>query len=215
MRAYLRFAVVTVILGATALLLQARNRIEILPPHQNLSSFPDQLEEWKGTDLAIDTAVRQILGPGEFLLRDYQDQAKAEPDIGLFIAYFPSQRTGDTIHSPKHCLPGEGWSPIESSEVILNVPGHAPFPANRYVIGKGPARMLVLYWFWAHDRGVANEYWAKFYLIADSVRMNRSDGALVRIMTPILANEQSEAADSRLHVFGEDVTERLNRYVPR
>ena len=68
---------------------------------------------------------------------------------------------------------------------MLSMPGHAPFPANRYVISKDDSRRLVLYWFWSHDRGVASEYWAKFYLVEDAIRMNRSDGSLVRFVTPM------------------------------
>src|SRR5271165_1813028 len=66
--------------------------------------------------------------------------------------------------SPKHCLPGAGWHPTESSRISISLPGIAPFEANRYVIAKGDERELVLYWYWAHDRALASEYWAKFYL---------------------------------------------------
>ena len=95
------------------------------------------------------------------------------------------------------------------------MPGHAPFPANRYLIAKGDARQLVLYWFWAHDRGVASEYWAKFYLVTDALKMNRSDGALVRITTPLLPGETTDAAQQRILPFADDVMPLLDRYIPR
>jgi EpsI family protein len=104
---------------------------------------------------------------------------------------------------------------VESSRVTLSLPGHSPFPANRYVIAKGDSRQLVLYWYWAHDRGVASEYWAKFYLVADSMRMNRSDGALVRITTPMYSGETAEAAQQRLLPFASDVAPLLDNYIPR
>ena len=97
----------------------------------------------------------------------------------------------------------------------LTMPGHAPFPVNRYIIAKGDARQVVLYWYWAHDRGVASEYWAKFYLVADSIRMNRTDGALVRITTPMYRGETVDAAMQRIMPFTSSVTPLLESYIPR
>jgi EpsI family protein len=214
----LRFILAALLIAGAAVLLQARARREIFPPRLPLKQFPEQLEGWVGTDVALDKDVLAILGPGDFLLRIYQNQTQNQqktPYIDLFVAYFPSQRAGDTIHSPQHCLPGSGWSPIENQHVTLTMPGHAPFPANRYLIAKGDARQLVLYWFWAHDRGVASEYWAKFYLVTDALKMNRSDGALVRITTPLFPGETPDAAQQRILPFADDVMPLLNRYIPR
>ncbi len=215
MASSLRFILAAALIASAAIFLQARGRNEIFPPRLPLQSFPTQLSAWTGTDIAIQKDVLEVLGPGDFLLRVYQNPAEKQPFVDLFIAYFPSQRTGDTIHSPKHCLPGSGWLPVESSRVTLSLPGHSPFPANRYVIAKGDSRQLVLYWYWAHDRGVASEYWAKFYLVADSMRMNRSDGALVRITTPLYFGETAEAAQQRLLPFAGDVAPLLDNYIPR
>ena len=209
-----RFIVAALLIAGAAILMQARARSEVFPPRLPLKQFPAQLGGWSGTDVAIDKDVLEILGPGDFLLRIYQNQQKS-PYIDLFIAYFRSQRAGDTIHSPQHCLPGSGWAPIENQRITLTMPGHEPFPANRYLIAKGDSRQLVLYWFWAHDRGVASEYWAKFYLVADSIKMNRSDGALVRITTPMYPGETADAAQQRILPFARDVTPLLNSYIPR
>ena len=215
MASSLRFILAAALIASAAIFLQARGRNEVFPPRLPLQSFPTQLSAWTGTDIAIQKDVLEVLGPGDFLLRVYQNPAEKQPFVDLFIAYFPSQRTGDTIHSPKHCLPGSGWLPVESSRVTLSLPGHSPFPANRYVIAKADSRQLVLYWYWAHDRGVASEYWAKFYLVADSMRMNRSDGALVRITTPMYSGETAEAAQQRLLPFASDVAPLLDNYIPR
>jgi len=211
----LRFIGAALLIGLTAILLQARGRDEVFPSHLPLKSFPQQLGEWTGSDRPIDKETLEILGPGDFLIREYSTQADFEPSVNLYIAYFPSQRMGDTIHSPKNCLPGAGWLPVENDRLSLALPGHVPFPVNRYVIAKGDSRMLVLYWYWAHDRGVASEYWAKYYLIADAIRMNRSDGALVRIMTTMLPGETSEAAQRRLLPFSSKVVASLDDYIPR
>jgi EpsI family protein len=214
-----RFILAALLIAGAAVLLQARARTEVFPPRLPLKQFPAQLDGWSGTDIAIEPEVLQILGPGDFLLRVYQknteDAQPKTPYVDLFIAYFRSQRAGDTIHSPQHCLPGSGWTPIENRRILLTMPGHAPFPANRYLIAKGESRQLVLYWFWAHDRGVASEYWAKFYLVTDSIKMNRSDGSLVRITTPMLAGETADQAEQRILPFASDVMPLLDTYIPR
>jgi EpsI family protein len=211
----LRFLLAVVLLATTAVFLQAHGRVEHNPSRLPLTSFPKQLNGWDGTDVTIDQDVLDVLGAGDFLLRVYRGEAVNQPYVDLFIAYFPSQRAGDTIHSPKNCLPGAGWRPVEASRINLSLPGHEPFPANRYVISKGQDQQLVLYWYWAHDRAVASEYWAKFYLVADSMRLNRSDGSIVRVTTPIRSGETADSAQERLLSFGAGVVPLLNQYVPR
>jgi EpsI family protein len=210
-----RFLCACVLIVVTAVFLRAHSRGEVFPPRQPLQSFPQQVGDWTGTDVALDKDTLQVLGPGDFLLRIYNHEDRSVPYVDLFIAYFPSQRAGDTIHSPKNCLPGAGWAPIESGRIELAVPGHFPFPVNRYVIAKGDSRQLVLYWYWAHDRGVASEYWAKYYLVADSIALHRSDGSLVRITTPLLRGESVDQAQQRMMPFVADVVPRLQNYIPR
>jgi len=195
--------------------LQARSNTETTPQRLPLSCFPAQLANWDSTLIELDPKTLEILGPGDFMQRVYQDPAGKLPFVNIFIAYFSSQRTGDTIHSPQHCLPGSGWSPEQNVHVSLSLPGHVPFPANRYVISKAGARELVLYWFLAHDRGVASEYWAKYYLIKDAIRLNRSDGSLVRFVTPLLPGETPDAAQQRLLPFTSAVSPLLDNYIPR
>ncbi len=210
-----RFILAALLIATAAIFLQARPRNETFPTRLPLESFPHQLGPWTSTDIPIGKDVREVLGNGEFLHRAYQNQRDPQPDLDVLIAYFPSQRAGETMHSPRNCYPGAGWTPIQNSRIRLSFPGHEPFPANRYVFAKGDARQLVLYWYWAHDRGVASEYWAKFYLVADSIRMNRSDGSLVRITTAMYPNETPEAAEQRLLPFAQSVLPLLDHYIPR
>lgn len=214
MKAYWRFVIAVVLLGGTAFLLQARNGSEIFPARVPLGSFPHSFDGWTGIDIPMSQDVLDVLGPGDFLLRDYQDPVRRS-ELGLFIAYFPSQRAGDTIHSPKNCLPGAGWAPIRADRITMNIPGHAPFLANRYVIAKGQERQLVLYWYWAHDRAVASEYAAKFYLVTDSIRMRRSDGSLIRLSASLGPKQEIESAQKVLVSFAGNVISRINTYVPR
>lgn len=215
MSSHWRFLIVVCLLGGAALLLQARSSHETIADHAPLASFPREFDGWSATrDIPMNKATLDVLGPGEFLLRDYVNPA-GTAGLNLFIAYFPSQRAGDTIHSPKNCLPGAGWAPIQSDRIMLNLPGHAAFPVNRYIVAQGDEKQLVLYWYWAHDRAVASEYAAKFYLVTDSIRMHRSDGALVRLVAPVPSDGGVEATQNALIAFAGEVTSRIDAYVPR
>jgi EpsI family protein len=200
---------------AAAIVLQAHSRREYFPPRTALSSLPLQIDGWTGTDSVLDQQTLDILGPGDFLVRDYEDASQSQLWVDLYIAYFPSQKTGDTIHSPNHCLPGAGWVPTSREVVQITRPDGSSFPVNRYLVSKLGDRQLVLYWFQAHGRAVASEYWAKYYLVADSIRMNRSDGGLVRLMTPMFEGESPDAAQARVMKFGARLLPLLDSYIPR
>jgi EpsI family protein len=163
--------------------------------------------------VALSPNVRQVLGEGDFLVRIYGRRSD-EPYLDLFLAYFPSQRSGNTIHSPQNCLPGAGWLPVESGRIKLLRPNGKAITVNRYLIGKGLERRLVLYWYQAHGRVVASEYWAKFYLVADAIRMNRSDSALVRIVTVVDHNEALAHAQERAVEFAQEILPALDRCIP-
>jgi EpsI family protein len=211
-----RFPLIVLLLLSTQIFLFRHERGEILAPRQKLAGLPQQLGSWEGTDLPIAEDVRQILGNGDFLSRIYRDQGNIAGEyVDLFIAYFPTQRFGDTIHSPKNCLPGSGWLPIESRKVTLSLAGVAPFLANRYVVAKGENQQLVLYWYSAHGRSIASEYWARYYLLADSIALDRSDGALIRLGTPISSGQPLDVAQQRLLVVANEIAPLLNAYIPR
>ena len=211
----LRFGIAAVLMLATAIVLQVHSRSEYFPPRAALSSLPLQIDGWRGTDSVLDKQTLDILGPGDFLVRDYENASQPQPWIDLYIAYFPTQKAGDTIHSPNHCLPGAGWIPTSREVVQIARPDGSSFPVNRYVVSKFGERQLVLYWFQAHGRAVASEYWAKYYLVSDSIRMNRSDGGLVRLMTPMFDGESPEAAQARVMKLGSQLLPLLDSYIPR
>jgi EpsI family protein len=198
---WVRTSLVVVLFVGTALFLRSRGQAEILPSRQ-------------GRDIPIPQWALDVLGNGEFVERSFT-RGREEPAVDLFGAYFPSQRMGSTMHSPQNCLPGSGWTPVEFSRVELPFPGGEEFKVNRYVIAKGLSRMLVLYWYQAHGRVVASEYWAKFYLVEDAIRMNRSDGALVRIITPISQSESATNAERRAVDFVQTALPILPKYVPQ
>jgi EpsI family protein len=209
-----RFALAVMLLGSTGWFLHSRND-ELIPRHKPLENFPLQLGDWVGRDLEIPKDVSQVLGAGDFLFRDYSNTSLPNSPVNLFIAYFPSQRIGDTIHSPKNCLPGAGWSPLASSRLTIPVPGEPPLVVNRYVVAKGGQQALVLYWYWAHGRAIASEYRAKYYLIEDSVRLNRSDGSLIRLVRDLKEHENAVVAEQEMVSLIGQVIPRLEPYIPR
>lgn len=209
-----RFALAALLIAATAIFLHAHSRGESFPTRLPLQSFPDQIGPWSGIDREIGPDQLKVLGNGEFLLREYQGQP-SELGVNLFIAYYRSQRDGETPHSPQNCLPGSGWMFVENKRVMINMSGHEPFPANRDVIAQGETRQIMLYWFWAHNHGVASEFWNKYYLVKDAIHMNRTDGALVRIVSYMLPGETAEQAQKRISPFVDSVLPMLNDYIPR
>ena len=214
LRPWTRFLPVFLALIATALFLQARERTEILPPHAELSTFPLQVGTWYGENLRLTPGELEVLGPGQFLYRDYVSIAN-DPLVDLFVAYFPSQRSGDTIHSPKNCLPGSGWAPVESGRLSIQKDDGTAISVNRYVVAKGISRSLVLYWYQSHGRVTASEYWAKIFLVTGAIHLNRTDGALVRIVVPIQGKTTESDAQLTAVRFIKQILPTLDSYIPR
>jgi EpsI family protein len=213
-RSWLRFSLLALLLTGTFGLLKARDREEVLAPHDSLQNFPLALGSWQGRDLPISPDVLDSLGPGDFLARNYFNPSQREA-ANLFIAFFPSQRQGDTIHSPKNCLPGAGWVPTESTRIWMDGQNGRKIEVNRYLLEKEGERALVLYWYQAHGQVTPSEYKAKYHLVADAIVMNRSDGALVRIVTPLKNGENPTDAEMRAARFAQLVIPLLDSYIPR
>jgi EpsI family protein len=208
-----RFWTVVLLLAGTALILRARGNSDLIPASEPLSQLPRAIAGRTGSDLPIDRETLDVLGAGDFLSRVYTGNGGAQP-IGLFIAYFPSQRTGVSMHSPKNCLPGAGWAFESSRYVDLNDAGGKAHRVGEYIIANGEDRQFVIYWYQAHGRSVASEYLAKIYLVTDAMRMNRTDGALVRVIAPIDPREGESAARARAEAFVAQLAPMLPRFIP-
>ena len=111
----------------------------------------------------------------------------------LFVASFRTQRNGKSPHSPKNCMPGAGWTQMSSENYAIDAGVGAPIVVNRYVIVHGQERELVLYWYQSRDRVVADEFKAKYWVVADAIKLNRTDTALVRVIVPIVNNDEDAA----------------------
>jgi EpsI family protein len=209
----LRFWTAVLLLAGTALFLHMRASTDRNPPSEPLAQFPTVIAGWTGSDQPIDQETLDVLGAGDFLSRVYTQDAQTLP-ISLFIGYFPTQRTGQTIHSPKHCLPGAGWVFESSHSVDLTDGNGKPYRVGEYIIANGDAKQFVIYWYQAHGRSVANEYMAKIDMVADAIRMNRTDGALVRVITPINPNQDTSVARKRAEEFTMQLAPLLPRFIP-
>jgi EpsI family protein len=213
-----RFWVVFAILMCAFATLRLRGDTDRVPPTPPLTEMPTQIGAWNSTDIPISKETLDILGDGRFLNRIYEmkdadGRAKQTP-VYLFIGYFPTQRSGQSIHSPQNCLPGSGWSFVSSEKVDLHSKDGRVYPVGQYVIANNVAKQVVLYWYLAHGRSIANDYLAKAYMMADAIRWNRTDGALVRVVTPVSQNESVEAAEVRAKQFAGQMTPLLPRFIP-
>jgi EpsI family protein len=181
--------VVTAVLVAEIALFHGVPTQEYVPTPPPLEQFAAEVGPWRTVrEMKIDSATENLLRADDTLNRQYAGPG----DVDLFIAFFKSQRAGVTPHSPKVCLPGNGWTEESSRIISVSVPGEtAPIPVNRYVVSHEDQRSVVLYWYQSAHRVVANEYLAKFALIFDSLRYRRSDEALIRVIAPLAA--QAEA----------------------
>ncbi len=189
--------ILSAVLISQALLFYGMSRAEANPESRPLSELPEQLGSWKMSKQGvIDDETREVLKADELLNRGYINMA-LRVEANLFVAYFKTQRTGQTPHSPKNCLPGNGWTQTQSDTINVTVPGRAePIEVNRYLVSKGENKSIVVYWYQSRDRVVASEYRARFYTAADAIRFNRTDTALVRVVVPVIDGDDKKATDA-------------------
>jgi EpsI family protein len=218
-------------MSLSALVLYLRGDVDRVPQSRPLSEFPASIGTRAATDIAIDPETLQVLGKGDFLNRMYQTNLSPQPSpsrsastatmdagesvpVGLFIGYFPTQRTGQSIHSPQNCLPGAGWT-FESSGVteFADAAGKK-YRVGDYLITNGSSTQEVLYWYQMHGHSIAGDYAAKLYTLADSIRYGRTDAALVRVITPVEPGEDRLQARARVMKFAEQIAPLLPAYIP-
>jgi EpsI family protein len=205
-------AVILVIQGG---LFYSASRGENTPLSLPLSSIPAVMGSWQLThESPVEQDVQDVLKADDLLNRDYTSNTGL---ANLFIAFFKSQRYGQAPHSPKNCLPGSGWQPSESGAVDIAVPG-GKINVNHYLVAKGENESLVLYWYQSQGRVVADEFAAKFWLVADSVQKHRSDAALVRIVVPVYPGDKTEQrakAEATAAAFVAASYPVISSYLPR
>jgi EpsI family protein len=180
----------TLVVVVQAVLFYSASHGENTPLPASLTTFPAVLGHFHQIqEGVIDQETRDILKADDLMSRVYADAGR-KPE--LFIAYFKTQRQGQSPHSPKNCLPGSGWQQEETGRVDVPV-ADGSIHINQYVVSKGDAQSVVYYWYQSQGRVIADEFAAKFYLVSDSIRHHRSDTALVRVVVPITQNRTPDA----------------------
>lgn len=192
---------------------QIETRKEIPPQRFSFSDFPMQVAGWEGKPLIMESAYREALRFDDYLLADYR--TPAEPPVNVYVAYYRSQKKGQSAHSPRTCIPGGGWEITSLKPMEIDGAGSGmPLNVNRALIQKGDQKQVVFYWFQQRGRILTNEYLVKFYLFWDALTRNRTDGALVRLTAPLLPGESEGVVDQRLMGFAKSVRPLLSAYVP-
>jgi EpsI family protein len=165
--------------------LHLRSSGEAVPIRKPLDSFPSAVGEWQAREgVIVDPDTMNVLKAKDYLMR--RDQDRQGRSVWLFIGYWQSQRKGAQPHSPKNCLPGGGWEPLEASTVTIALPKpFAPITVNRYVIQKNRDQQLVYYWYQSQGKATAGEVAARLEMMKNSIVRHRTDGALVRVSSPV------------------------------
>lgn len=208
-----------VLLVTAFLLLQAAafhlvNRREEVVRAALLRLLPEEFAGWELVeDRPLDSYNLEIVQPDDYVMRMYA-RSSGGRWADLFIAYFRTQRTGHSPHSPRNCLPGRGWIPSRAGYISISVPGDpAPLSVNRYVVAKENARSVVLYWYQTAYRVIASEYQAKIWLVLDAMRYNRSDTALVRVVVPVGLDGDAAAEEAAVE-FAQALVPLLRAHMP-
>ncbi len=214
--------VALVMLASTWGLLLSLSQAEPLIPRKSFVEFPLTIgDRWQGKELGMDPKVLEVLKLNDYMMRVYIPQElikggenpRGLAPVYLYVGYYQSQRTGATYHSPKNCLPGAGWQFVDSEQIpVMLARGDAPI-INKVVIQKGLDKQVILYWYQDRGRIIASEYWAKGFLVWDSMTKKRTDGSLVRISVPVVGKSEEQAFAEGFE-FLRDVFPLLGQYLP-
>ncbi|MCS6316490.1 MAG: VPLPA-CTERM-specific exosortase XrtD [Nitrospira sp.] len=186
-------------------------RTEIIPDRAAVMDFSMRIGEWQGSPQPVEPQLISALRFDDYLLADYA--APGGGPLTLYMAYYQSQRKGQSAHSPASCIPGGGWEITSKGTVNLPMDGFTE-PVNRVLIQKDRQRQLVVYWFKQRERILSNEYLVKLYLFWDAMTRQRSDGALIRLSAAVDPGEDEREVEQRLLQFARSIQPQLNRYIP-
>jgi exosortase D (VPLPA-CTERM-specific) len=193
-----------------------QDREELVPARPELNTFPLKVAEWRGDEQVMEQIYLDQLKLDDYLMASF---ARPADSIGvdLYIAYYESQRKGASVHSPKACLPGGGWEIVNFEEKkVDNIgPDGESLNVNRAVVKLGDMRQLVYYWFQQRDRNLTNEYLVKWFIFWDALTRNRTDGALIRLVTLVPESADIQDADERMQQFLRDMDPTLSYFLPK
>ncbi len=205
---------VALLVGAAVLVIASPERSHARLERTDFGNFPMQVAGWQGTRARLDPQILDFLKLDDYLLADYL--ATEGPAISLFVVYYAVQADGNSAHSPRACIPGDGWEiqRFDAQRLDAVRVDAKPLDVNRAVIQKGENRALVYYWFQQRGRFLTDEYGVKLRIFEDSLLRGRTDGAMVRLVTAFEPGEDLGAAEARLQRFAASVLPELRRYIP-
>jgi EpsI family protein len=209
-----QFVVATILLGATLAFSQGIEFREKVKTNKPFSEFPLDIGQWTGRGQTMEQNFIDRLDLSNYTIVDYGNPSGQA--VNFYVAYYESQRKGESIHSPATCLPGSGWVFREAGAVSVPVKGKhgQAMRVNRAFMQKGASKQLAYYWFPQRGRILTNAYQLKIFAFWDALMKQRTDGALVRLITPVYASETIKDADSRLQEFTRLVVPVLNQFIP-
>jgi EpsI family protein len=207
----IRLWITAAVLLAAFILLHSVSHGEPVVLHQPLRDLPSNVGAWSGQDQPLADEIVQAVGVSDYANRLYS--GKGQAPVQLYVGYYETQKTGDTIHSPKNCIPGSGWDPIHAGLATITVADDRQIVVNDYIIQRDEVKQLVFYWYHGRGRVIASEYSGKFWMVADAISRHRTDGALVRLVTPM--NDGEAAARSRLIHFTQYIFRDLDNILPK
>jgi len=210
MKSY-RFWGSIVLLIVATFLIQALPHGEDTPLQQPLTSIPLRIDGWQGEEIDLKPDIVAMAGVSSYINRTYWNADNRF--LQLYVGYYENQRTGDSIHSPKNCLPSGGWMPIHASTITFSAPDRKSVTANYYVVANGGERQVVIYWYQSHGKIIASEYTARIQMVLNALRSNRTDAALVRITEPIQLDETQ--ARKNCVRFAQQLLPKLDKILPR
>jgi len=190
-------------------------RRDDVPSRTAFNVFPLEQQEWTGRESTIEANVLGALKLTDYFMGNFQLADSPYP-VNFYSAWYEEQRKGASIHSPKSCLPGGGWEILQhTTEAIPQIDAYGePLKVNRVLMQMGEARQLVYYWFQGRGRIITNEYMAKWFIFWDSLTRNRTDGALMRLITYVPEGSDVADAENRLNEYLEDYYPMFSTYVP-
>jgi len=212
-RGLITAALLSTAIAATFVLTPTRDPVEV--SRDPFLLFPLNIDGWSGINIPLEPDIERVLGADDYINATYQ--SVGEPQIvNFFSAYYKKQTEGDGIHSPEVCLPVGGWEvfSLEPYEVDMSDVRYGKFLVNRAVIQKGLLKQVVYYWFEQRGKRMTNDYLAKASVVWDSLTIGRTDGAMVRFVTPLAEGETEADADARMQGFMNLTLDRLSRFVP-
>lgn len=193
---------VALVIAAVPVHAAMMNRPQAIPDRPGLATFPLEVGAWRGQPSSVDARTQDILDSSDYFLADFVHETDGGV-VNLWVAYYDQQVKQAALHTPQQCLPGAGWEFVSLSTVGAPVGGHSnePFSLNRALVTDGRQSMLVYYWLEARGGQFANAQLFKIANVRDSILERRSDGALVRLITPLEPGESEAVAEARLVDF--------------